>query len=71
MEYDSEYNYKFLDTTYRAILRTEDSFVNEMINFNKERAKQNNGKALAPLNYHKPKVDSLYCPNLYRYDNLT
>lgn len=52
MEYNSEYNYKFFDTTYRAILRTEDSFVNEMINFNKERAKLNSGKALAPLNYH-------------------
>ena len=43
MEYNSLYNYKFLDTTYRALIRNEDSFVNEMINFNKERAQKNNG----------------------------
>lgn len=53
MEYNSEYNYKFFDTTYRAILHSEDSLVNGLINFNKERAKNNNGKALAPLNYHQ------------------
>lgn len=52
MEYNSEYNYKFFDTTYRAILHSEESLVNGLINFNKERVKNNNGKALAPLNYH-------------------
>lgn len=43
MEYKQEYNYKFYDTTYRAILNTKESFVNKMINYNKEKAKQNNG----------------------------
>ena len=71
MEYNSDFNYKFFDTSYRALIRNEDSFVNEMINFNKERAKKSNGQALAPLNYHKPKVDSLYCPSVYKYDNST
>lgn len=69
MEYNSEYNYKFFDTTYRAILHSEESLVNGLINFNKERAKSNNGKALAPLNYHHPKVDSLFCPSIYKYEN--
>ncbi|CAD8109283.1 unnamed protein product [Paramecium sonneborni] len=71
MEYNSEYNHKFYDTTYRAILNSKESFVNEMINYNKEKAKQNNGKALAPLNYHKRQVDSFYCPTVYKYDNQT
>ncbi|CAD8116585.1 unnamed protein product [Paramecium sonneborni] len=71
MEYNSEYNYKFYDTTYRAILNTKESFVNEMINYNKEKAKQVNDQALAPLNYHKPQVDSFYCPTVYKYDNQT
>ncbi|CAK92676.1 unnamed protein product (macronuclear) [Paramecium tetraurelia] len=42
-----------------------------MINYNKEKAKQTNVQALAPLNYHKPQVDSFYCPTVYRYDNQT
>ncbi|CAD8204594.1 unnamed protein product [Paramecium octaurelia] len=71
MEYNSEYNYKFFDTTYRAILHGDESLVNGLINFNKERAKNNNGKALAPLNYHQPQVDSLYCPTIYKYQNQT
>ncbi|CAK61358.1 unnamed protein product (macronuclear) [Paramecium tetraurelia] len=71
MDYNSEYNYKLYDTTYEANLNTKVSFVNEMINYNKERAKQNNGQALAPLNYHKPQVDSFYCPTVYKYDNQT
>ncbi|CAD8100373.1 unnamed protein product [Paramecium primaurelia] len=71
MEYQSEYNHKFYDTTYRTILNTKESFVNEMINYNKEKAKQNNGQALAPLNYHKPQVDSFYCPTVYKYNNQT
>ncbi|CAK79089.1 unnamed protein product (macronuclear) [Paramecium tetraurelia] len=71
MEYNSEYNYKFFDTTYRAILNSEESLVNGLINFNKERAKTNNGKALAPLNYHQPQVDSLFCPSIYKYENQT
>ncbi|CAD8188881.1 unnamed protein product [Paramecium pentaurelia] len=71
MEYNSEYNYKFFDTTYRAILHSEDSLVNGLINFNKERAKNNNGKALAPLNYHQQQVDSLFCPSIYKYENQT
>ncbi|CAK56959.1 unnamed protein product (macronuclear) [Paramecium tetraurelia] len=71
MEYNSEYNYKFFDTTYRAILQSDESLVNGLINFNKERVKNNNGKALAPLNYHKPLVDSLYCPTIYKYQNQT
>ncbi|CAD8198656.1 unnamed protein product [Paramecium pentaurelia] len=71
MEYNSEYNNKFYDTNYQANLNTKESFVNEMINYNKEKAKQNNGKALAPLNYHNPQVDSFYCPTVYKYDNQT
>ncbi|CAD8070702.1 unnamed protein product [Paramecium sonneborni] len=71
MGYNSEYNYKFFDTTYRAILHSEESLVNGLINFNKERIKNNNGKALAPLNYHQPRVDSLFCPSIYKYDNQT
>ncbi|CAD8085872.1 unnamed protein product [Paramecium primaurelia] len=71
MEYNSEYNKKFYDTIYQANLNTKESFVNEMINYNKEKAKQNNGKALAPLNYHNPQVDSFYCPTVYKYDNQT
>lgn len=39
MEYNSEYNDKFYDTTYQAKLNTKESFVNEMINYNKEKAK--------------------------------
>lgn len=39
MDYNSEYNYKLYDTTYEANLNTKVSFVNEMINYNKERAK--------------------------------
>ncbi|CAD8090713.1 unnamed protein product [Paramecium sonneborni] len=71
MGYNSEYNYKFFDTTYRAILHSEESIVNGLINFNKERVKNNNGKALAPLNYHQPSVDSLFCPSIYKYENQT
>lgn len=34
-------------------MHSDDSFVNGMINLNKERAKTKNKQALAPLNYHK------------------
>jgi len=39
MEYNSEFNYKFMDTSYRAMINSDESIVNGMIKINKEKNK--------------------------------